>query len=51
MFKSLFLAFCRDLGNAGISGPLLPDLAEIQNLQYMYESHNQLQAITESITG
>nr|AAC49559.1 leucine-rich repeat-containing extracellular glycoprotein; contains six N-glycosylation sites [NX(S/T)] [Sorghum bicolor] len=24
-----------DLGNAGISGPLLPDLAEIQNLQYI----------------
>ena len=29
------LAFCRDLGNAGISGPLIPDLGGLQNLQYL----------------
>jgi hypothetical protein len=33
--KYLFIAFCRDLGNAGISGPLIPDLGGLKNLQYL----------------
>ena len=34
--KYLFIAFfCRDLGNAGISGPLIPDLGGLENLQYL----------------
>jgi hypothetical protein len=31
-----FLLFFRDLGKAGISGPLLPDLGALESLQYMY---------------
>jgi len=32
-----------DLGNAGISGPLLPDLGGLVNLQYLYELHKKQQ--------
>jgi hypothetical protein len=29
------LLLCRDLGNAGIAGPLIPDLGRMKNLQFM----------------
>lgn len=43
--KHLFIAFCRDLGNAGISGTLIPDLGGLKNLQYLWELHSLLKSL------
>jgi len=45
------LAFCRDLGNAGISGPLIPDLGGLQNLQYLELYNNSLSGIIPATLG